>query len=164
MLVSNRHRSARCWTRASALARDSLCSVSLFLILSSVSSSHSASAEARVQHSARERKRLSHKQDRRACVPLSVCESNANTRRLAECKRAKKTECDWLRLAWISGRSKKNSMRGHPSTTHRPHPKIRESFTLRINSSKPVHLCIPESKKPSSRFKLIRRINQFELF
>ena len=82
--VTNRHvsccyrkRSARCWTRASALAGDSLCSVSLFLILSSVSSSHSASAEARVQHLA-ERWRLD------TSILFRVCESEEVEMRLAE--------------------------------------------------------------------------------
>ena len=153
---------AGCWTRASALAGDSLCSVSLFLILSCVSSNHAASAEARVQHLA-ERWRLA------TSILFRVCESEGRETRSVSsheqdrraCERAR---CDWLRLAWISGRSKKYSMRGHPSAPPHPQTKIRESFTLRINSSKPVHTRIHQSNKPSSRLELIRGINQFELF
>ena len=96
---------AECWTRASALAGDSLCSVSLFLILSCVSSNHAASAEARVQHLA-ERWRLA------TSILFRVCESEGRETRSVSsheqdrraCERAR---CDWLRLAWISGRSKK---------------------------------------------------------
>ena len=96
-----RKRSAECWTRASALAGDSLCSVSLFLILSCVSSNHAARAEARVQHLA-ERWRLD------TSILFRVCESEGRETRSVSsheqdrraCERAR---CDWLRLAQISG-------------------------------------------------------------
>ena len=65
----------------------------------------SASAEARVKHSA-ERWRL---------------DTNPTEGRM----RARKTECDWLKLAWISGLQKKEEIR-NPAQTR----KARTSATL----------------------------------